>query len=121
MNEIQSDQFNELLYYIETYNPSLKYLSLIIIGVKNNENSYDAIGVKAEFLHEANPKSEIILDIPELIVYHNIRLVDIEGIKKFVKGIKNRVILIDNFSFYLRYFNIFRGVRLKGHKDYFIF
>lgn len=118
MNEIQSDQFNELLYYIETYNPSLKYLSLIIIGVKNNENSYDAIGVKAEFLHEANPKSEIILDIPELIVYHNIRLVDIEGIKKFVKGIKNRVILIDNFSFYLRYFNIFRGVRLKGHKDY---
>ncbi len=118
MNEIKSDQFNELLYYIETFNPSLKYLSLIIIGYKTNENSYDAIGVKAEFLHEANPKSEIILDIPELIVYHNIRLVDIEEIKKFVEGIKNRGILINNFSFYLRHFNNFGGVRLKGHEDY---
>ncbi len=118
MNETESNQFNELLHYIETFYPTLKYLRLNIIGIKNNDNSYDAIGVKAEFLHEANPESEIILDIPELVIYHSVKSIDIEEIKNFVKDINNGMILIDNLSFDLKHFNDFSGILLKGHKDY---
>lgn len=118
MNEMETNQISKLLHYIETYYATLKYMKVIIIGIKKKDNSYDAIGVKAEFLPEAAPESEIIFEIPELIVYHSVKPMNIEEIKKFIMDIKNRIILIDNLSFNLEYFNDFGGILLKSHYDY---
>ena len=48
---MEINQISKLLHYIETYYTTLKYMKVSIIGIKGKDNSYDAIGVKAEFLY----------------------------------------------------------------------
>lgn len=118
MSEIETKQFNELLLYIENYHTTLKYLKIVLIAIKKKDNLYDVIGIKAEFLPEAIPMSKIILDIPEMIVYQSIKTMDKKEIRKFIMDIKNRRLLIDDFSFNLQNFKEFRGIRLKSHGGY---
>lgn len=41
MIEIETNHFTELLYFIERYYHTLKYLKIAIIGIKKNDNFYD--------------------------------------------------------------------------------
>ena len=90
-------------------------IEMKVVATKGDNNTHYLLGMHATLLTNATPMSEILLDLENVIMLHEVRSITRTELNGIIKGLENGVIKIGEKELKLKDFGRFVFERKRSH------